>query len=928
MTSETQVPNTHARVQPPNLIQTLFAFKRGRNLGIALAVFAVLAALVLAATAWYENYLAQQTRVLVGHDLAKYKTSLRSSLDTRLATLEGLAAFVAAETATTALPGGNEAEAIEANLMVNAVTYAQGVLQNSALGVQTLALQRPGVPWMVYPALSPSDPIYQALATLTPLSTTASASATNPSQMWLSAPFEMTPGQLGLVAYKPILKNNAVWGTAAIVMDVERLLAGSGFTATDRVQRVTGLRDSQGQWLLGDASSLQHEPLLVGVSMPNGEWALAGQPADAILETNRFHIGLIRTIALIIAFLSSKLVLLALVRQTRLEALVDERVNELDQVNTALARDVAERSRAEQNLRDSQAQYQALLSAIPDLMFRIDRDSRFIGYNARNDDDLFVPAEQFLHKRLDEVLPPHIAGQFEGAAQRALETGSVQVIEYDLALPDDPASSRHFESRICAVGPDETLSLVRDITERKLAYQDLEQRVNERTRELTALLNVSRQMVSTLELRPLLSLVLDHTDALIGFDIAVILKPHDEQFVYLDYRGFETHETLIGTQADPAVVFAVQQVIAEDNAGFVADLFGDDVEAQKLTSHLPPWVLQHIAGMHAALGVPMEVKERVIGVMLLMHHQPGYYTESHVKLATGIADQAAVAMENAHLYEQAQGMAVIEERQRLARDLHDAVTQTLFSATLIAEVLPKIWHKDPKETERRLEELRWFTRGALAEMRMLLLELRPTGLTNTTLGELLRQLADAATARTRFPILLQAQSTATLPPNIQIAFYRVAQEALNNVWKHAQASQVRVRLSLTPFEVTEVPYRNGTASTSANAQHGLESGVNSPITLARAAADQTPSSQPRKARHAKLEIVDNGIGFHPDRVPASHLGLAIMRERAADIQAHISIESAPGQGTAIILEWYCPPVSVIAKSGPSKSQSTASNGTE
>ena len=938
------------------------AFKHGRNFAIALAVFGVLAVLVLAATVWYDRYLAQQTQALVTNDLSRYQVTLRSALDTRLATLDGLSAFVAAQApaGTTATP---DAEAV---LMANAINYAQGVAQNRRLGVQTMALQRPGAQWLIYPALAPSNPVMAALTSLQAVSSTnanastnasANTSASSAEQIQLSAPFEVAPGQLALIAYKPILKNDAVWGTAAIVMDANQLLADSGVTVDDRVQQVVGLQDQRGQWLFGgtdpsatsSAIDPQNNPIQVPVAVPNGQWVLMGRPAATLIETNQFHVGLIRIIALVIAFLSSKLVLLALVRQSRLEAIVDDRVRELARVNDRLESDVAERTRAEQSLRESEAQNRALMSAIPDLMFRIDRNSRFIGYHVRNENDLYIPAHDFMGKRLDEVLPPNISAQFETAARDALATQSVQLIEYDLASPDQPNTLRHFESRICAVGPNETLSLVRDITERKLAYLLLEQRVAERTRELQTLLNVSEELTSTLELKPLIGLVLDYTAELLGYDLAAVLVPRGDKFVYLDYRGDNMPEDLHGTEAHPAVLFAVQEVIAERDAGYVDDLFGPDVLAQKFASRLPPHVLQHMAGLHAALGVPMEVKDRVIGVMLLMHREPGHYNEGHVKLATGIADLAAVAMENARLYERAQDMAVIEERQRLARDLHDAVTQTLFSASLIAEVLPKIWHRDPEETERRLEELRWFTRGALAEMRMLLLELRPTGLTNTTLGELLRQLADATTARTRFPILLQVQSNATLLPNVQVAFYRIAQEALNNIWKHASAGQVRVTLILTPFDASPMPYRmeNGARShmtsnnggngnghgnshgngnghfahgqSNGSAHHGANSGANgssngnstngsngSADLLMNLTAEPSASATPTRARHARLEVHDDGVGFHPDRVTASHLGLAIMRERAADIQAQLTIRSAPGQGTTIILDWHYP----------------------
>ena len=138
------------------------------------------------------------------------------------------------------------------------------------------------------------------------------------------------------------------------------------------------------------------------------------------------------------------------------------------------------------------------------------------------------------------------------------------------------------------------------------------------------------------------------------------------------------------------------------------------------------------------------------------------------------------------------------ERTRLARDLHDAVTQTLFSTTLIAEVLPDLWEMNRAEGLRRLEELRQLTRGALAEMRTLLVELRPNALVEVPLSVLLRQLTDAMIGRARIAIQLSAEGDAAggtrLPADVQVGLYRIAQEALNNVVKHAKATQAVVTL--------------------------------------------------------------------------------------------------------------------------------------
>jgi signal transduction histidine kinase len=119
--------------------------------------------------------------------------------------------------------------------------------------------------------------------------------------------------------------------------------------------------------------------------------------------------------------------------------------------------------------------------------------------------------------------------------------------------------------------------------------------------------------------------------------------------------------------------------------------------------------------------VPLRVREHLIGMVRIESDQPHFYSERDAQLALAFANQAAAAIENARLYDQARDLATIEERQRLARELHDAVTQTLFSASLIAEALPDAWRQSPEKAQRGVEELRRLTRGALAEMRTLLL---------------------------------------------------------------------------------------------------------------------------------------------------------------------------------------------------------------
>jgi signal transduction histidine kinase len=163
-----------------------------------------------------------------------------------------------------------------------------------------------------------------------------------------------------------------------------------------------------------------------------------------------------------------------------------------------------------------------------------------------------------------------------------------------------------------------------------------------------------------------------------------------------------------------------------------------------------------------------------------------------------------------------------------------------------------------------LEELRRLTRGALAEMRTLLLELRPASVVKTPLHELLAQLTEAITGRIELTFGLFVEQIPPLPEEVHTAFYRIAQEALNNVVKHAQATRVSVRLSAAR-----------------------------PATIA--AEDVEPV--------VVLVIEDDGVGFSNWKEGLIHLGISIMNERAAAIRADLSVESQPGYGTRVTLNW-------------------------
>ncbi len=194
--------------------------------------------------------------------------------------------------------------------------------------------------------------------------------------------------------------------------------------------------------------------------------------------------------------------------------------------------------------------------------------------------------------------------------------------------------------------------------------------------------------------------------------------------------------------------------------------------------------------------------------------------------------------------------SINEERNKLARELHDTVTQTLFSANLTAEIIPKLWEKNKEDAIKKLEDLRRLNNSALMDMRILLYELRPSTLEDEDIRKLLQILIDTFRNRSKIRIEFTLEGTHKFSNKIELGFYRIAQEALNNIIKHSSATKSSLFLKSSLSEL----YMN---------------------------------------------ITDNGRGFDDKKVTSKNLGLTIMKERVKLIGASLKIINIPGKGTSI-----------------------------
>jgi nitrate/nitrite-specific signal transduction histidine kinase len=380
------------------------------------------------------------------------------------------------------------------------------------------------------------------------------------------------------------------------------------------------------------------------------------------------------------------------------------------------------------------------------------------------------------------------------------------------------------------------------------SYSSLEKKVADRTRELAILNSIISVASHTLNIQEMLEDALNKTVEQMDFDAgsAFRFEPDSTSTLLTAHLGFEP-AVAVDLVNRYTLISQPIPVYPQEVTTFGIEEFQDENLRDRLSQ----------LGFQLLVYIPLSTKGRELGFFILGRHEPSQLSPEELSLLSSIGKQIGVAMENALLYEQAEQTAITAERSRLARELHDAVTQTLFSANLIADVLPRIWKRNPEEGMQNLEELRQLTRGALAEMRTMLLEMRPESLERADIKSLLTQLVDAFIGRVRVPVSLVIQGDCELTHEVKIGFYRIAQEALNNIAKHSGARQVEVRLECQPAGMI-------------------------------------------------LLIKDDGLGFDPEAITPGHMGIAIMRERANSIGASLKIESQPGRGTIVELDWRSP----------------------
>ncbi|MFZ0533721.1 MAG: two-component regulator propeller domain-containing protein [Anaerolineales bacterium] len=390
---------------------------------------------------------------------------------------------------------------------------------------------------------------------------------------------------------------------------------------------------------------------------------------------------------------------------------------------------------------------------------------------------------------------------------------------------------------------------VRDVEARN---RELVKKVEQRTHELATLNTISEVVNRSLDLTEILNAALDKTIEVMRMDGGL---------------AYRLEETDSGTSDGPLLRLLAHRGVSDEYINIVkvlplhATLIEETVKTGKpdvrlVNNHPNPQIRKAIeeARVRLAINVPLLVQGKLVGALTLATWEMREITQEELSLLMAISQQVSMAVVNAQLYERAEQTAIITERTRLARELHDSVTQLLYSVTLYAEAAAELLDSGETATAAsHLRELRDTSQEALREMRLLIFELHRPALAQGGLTAALQARLDAVERRGGMHAELLVEGEEMIGHPVQEELYNIAHEALNNVLKHAHANSVRIQLRFGDVET-------------------------------------------------EIEISDDGVGFEPTLVgTGGGFGIPGMQERSQKIGGILHINSAPGKGTTVVV---------------------------
>jgi len=517
-----------------------------------------------------------------------------------------------------------------------------------------------------------------------------------------------------------------------------------------------------------------------------------------------------------------------------------------------------------------------VMDSIPQAIFWKDTDRAYLGCNKVFADLAGLePGEVIGKSDLDMPWADHDAVHFRDWDQIVIDSGKPQFGIVERIHLQDGTALRMETNKVPLLDFDGVvvgiLGTSADVSDRVQAEEELRQnleeldeRVHLRTAELSRANHILRREVDervrlqaeerqqrayaeamretaaaisrSLDLDDVLDDALVGVERLMSYDLgAAVLLDDENNPVLAHYRaqfGYRTSDidlTLIAELEKP------------DEALLLVDIQSTEMD------------LANCRGLCPAAGsivvAPMTVGGQLIGYLVAESATRGFFSDVHAERLQTVADQAAAAISNARLYSRAAELAAVDERQRLAHDLHDSVSQTLWTASLLSGSFSQADIPDD-EVRKKMQSIEVLTKGALAEMRALLLELRPAALEEASLEDLMYQLVAAFESHIALNVNVGVSHIDSISIDAKLALYRIAQEALNNVARHANAKEVSLELAV-------------------------------------------------RSRCIELTVTDDGCGYQADEVSSDHMGLVIMAERAEKVGGTLELETSPGAGSTV-----------------------------
>jgi PAS domain S-box-containing protein len=492
-----------------------------------------------------------------------------------------------------------------------------------------------------------------------------------------------------------------------------------------------------------------------------------------------------------------------------------------------------------------------ILAANPEacrLLGRTEQEIRGTGHAG-----IFDPSDPLLPAMLrDRAATGHVRGEL--TMIRA--DGTRFPIEFSSAIFTDRDGKEH------------TSLAFRDISQRKRAEdavaalnRQLEAQVVAHARQVATLLKTGRGMASELRLQPLLANILSELGTAIEYTGAAVASVDSSLAggaaggasvaVILNYVGPASRERMVGARIALDQASGYRRVLEERTAVLVEDVWA---EVGSRRSAWPVWdenIAPHMTYARSWLAIPLMAKGELVGLLQIDHRDPGRFTPGDVAWLLGFGHHVAVAIVNAWLYEASQRAAVAAERERVASELHDSVSQVLYGIGLAAHATRERLTPDLDWLAARMDHLEKLAETGLAEMRVLLLGLRPEVLVAGGLVKGLEQVAELLRGRHDLHVETRCGAEPNLSDEVKLALFRIAQEATTNAGKHAEARNVTISL----------------------------------------ASDA--------GRAVTLEISDDGHGFAPAESYPGRFGLKNMQERARKIGATWEIASDAASGTQV-----------------------------